>query len=400
VDNAHVLTAAADAQKVNVQKDLADSQAREKRTAYFRNILLADREFHGGDADRARQLLADCTTDLRQWEWYYLNYRLNDPNAEEYLRRTGPEQPISTILFSPDGRWLAAASAGDDPDPKPDVRIWDATAPDAVHVLTGFRAPVHGMAFNPDGKRLATVASAHNNFGEAVGELKEWDPAKGELLDVLALNNAQPADAAYSSDGKRLVVVDDDGKLHAFTPGGKGEIALNLQTAADWAPRTFHLALLSPDGGKVAVVAAGGLDVQIYDTTRARTATRAAHHADEITALTFSPETNLLASAGRDGTLMIWDVTANRSVTPAALHAHIGAVTGASFTRDGRRLATSGEDGFVRIWDPATGQEVYQFQPFDAGDSITAVRFSPAKNDERLAAAHGTEVRIFGPPRP
>ena len=263
-------------------------------------------------------------------------------------------------------------------------------------MLTTFRGPVHAVAFSPNGDRLATAAAVPDNFNGPFGDVTEWDPIHGTEFPTRTIKGGRPTDLAYSADGKRLLVVDEHAKLHVFPAGGPAEMTPGLQANTDWNSREFRLAVLSPDGVKVALVDVGGNGVKIYDTQRGWMATPAMQHIDAITALAFSPETNLLASASRDGTAKVWDVQMSRLV--ATLQGHVGAVTGVSFTRDGRRLATAAEDGDVRIWDPATGQEVLKLTPFEKGNAIAAVQFSPGKDDWRLAAAHGAEVRIIGPP--
>ena len=406
-DKAMARLDAAEAQKAGVVNQLGDAQKREKRATYLHHILLADRELRpGGNAVRARQLLAECPPDLRDWEWRYLDYRSNAFNPSEYLTLTGPAKPVLDFTFSPDGRWLAAASGGDDPDPRREVRIWNLASPQTTHTLTGFGGPIRRIAFSPDGKRLATAWASVNNFGARAGELREWDPTANLQLPsrpyVLSRSApgdvSVPSDVAYSPDGTRLLVMDDHGGVHAFAVGAPAEMRLGVAAAIDWNGRPYRLAVLNPDGAKLAVVAGFGKTVQIYDTQRGGSGMQAAQHSDDVRALAFSPETNLVASASQNGTVIVWDVQANRSA--CILQAHVGAATGVSFTPDGRRLATAGDDGRVRIWDPVAGQEVYELTPFGDGVGATAVQFSPAKNDDRLAAAHGNEVRVFGPPRP
>ncbi|GAB2864049.1 hypothetical protein GCM10027176_77450 [Actinoallomurus bryophytorum] len=62
----------------------------------------------------------------------------------------------------------------------------------------------------------------------------------------------------------------------------------------------------------------------------------------------------LLASAGADGTLRIWDPVTARQVR--VLHGHAGAVD-AVVEVDGV-LVSSGRDGTVRTWDPVTGERL------------------------------------------
>jgi dipeptidyl aminopeptidase/acylaminoacyl peptidase len=69
---------------------------------------------------------------------------------------------VTTLAFSPDGAFLASGVGGYSPAPSVDdsVRLWrwnTQTTQQYVDVLRGHRLPVYGIAFNPDGARLAVL---------------------------------------------------------------------------------------------------------------------------------------------------------------------------------------------------------------------------------------------------
>ncbi|MGW2488667.1 nSTAND1 domain-containing NTPase [Streptomyces sp. NPDC001606] len=76
-------------------------------------------------------------------------------------------------------------------------------------------------------------------------------------------------------------------------------------------------------------------------------------HADEVTAVAFSPNGRSIATASADETVRLWDVSTGKTLRK--LTGHTDTVNSVAFSPDGRTLASASADKTVRLWDPVTG---------------------------------------------
>ncbi len=97
-------------------------------------------------------------------------------------------------------------------------------------------------------------------------------------------------------------------------------------------------------------------------------------HDAAVNAIAYSPDGKLLASAGADNLVRIWDLANGHEVRTLAGHdAEVNAVV---FSPDGKTLASGGAEPKIRLWNVADGKELRTFAGDGIGE-ITALVYSP-----------------------
>lgn len=111
-------------------------------------------------------------------------------------------------------------------------------------------------------------------------------------------------------------------------------------------------------------------------------------HIGPVYSVAFSPDGHTLTTAGRDGTVKLWDLTSRQQI--ATLTGHTNTVENVAFSPDGHLLATAGKDGTAKLWNVATRQQIATFTDPDPASQIYDAEFSPDGRTLATASFDGT----------
>jgi WD40 repeat protein len=289
---------------------------------------------------------------------------------------------VEVVAVSPDGKTVASGAADRT------IKLWDLATGGVRRTLHGHTGQLTALAFDPDGKRLYSSASDRT--------LRMWDVASGELLPQRPTHSANhnhmlnPARSlATTPDGKRLFAWvpgnDRFSTLKSYDPESGKEIFTYSDTG-----RTVLAVCFSKDGRRAAVGARDG-SVRVIDLNLQQALPGGDWFIFDkevgVNALTFDPDHRTLYCGGTNGELKAATIH-DRKVT-WTMKAHAGQVSSCASSPHGKLLATAGNDNRVNLWELPGGKLLRSWQVHAATpDRSSFVRQLVITPDGRIVTAN------------
>ncbi|KAH6660045.1 WD40-repeat-containing domain protein [Truncatella angustata] len=225
------------------------------------------------------------------------------PNFKPRLALGGHTKPISQVRISPDGRWIASASADGT------IKIWEVSTGKHMDTLVGHIAGVSTVAWSPDSKVLASGSDdkAIRLWDRVTGRPKRSRPLLGHHNYVYCL---------------------------AFSPKGN-------------------------------ILASGSYDeaVFLWDVRAGRLMRSLPAHSDPVSGIDFSLDGTLVVSCSTDGLTRVWDTLSGQCLR-TMVHEDNPPVTSVCFAPNGRYILAFSMDSCLRLWDyvsaPGHVKKTYQ----------------------------------------
>lgn len=257
---------------------------------YAHDVQLARLKYETNNTAQALQLLNACPEGLRHWEWYFVRSqcqeaRFSFPSMSKFIHE---------VDWSPDGRLLAAVTGMWGVNEPGWLNVWETDTGRLRFSVEAHAGGVLTVQFSRDGTRIVTAGVMWQSLPAASG-VKVWDVNNGH--ELLTLADTHAFSARFSPDDRMLAI-------------GRSTGAIGLHD--------------SVSGEEIAVLKGHGLFASD---------------------LAFRPDGKFLASAGRDGTLRVWDL---ESYMQFAIVERLRDVRHVAYLPDGKEILAGTFDGVLK----------------------------------------------------
>lgn len=335
---------------------------------------------------------------------YHALWASVQPRREQHAVLEDHQGTVTGVCaLSVGNRRLLASASGDGI-----IRIWDPQTGELRSTLEGHKGPVNAVCpVTIDGQQFIASGSRDHT-------VRIWIPQTGAQRAPLKCerSHVKALCTVTVNDQQVLASAGSDRKIRIWDPATGTEQLCISKPHGGWPIEVSSLCAVLLDGQEY--LASGGADeaVRIWDPRTGQPRAKLEGHrpggrdsrevgdsyAGGVLALCAVTEGDrqLLASAGSDHTVRIWDPASGTQL--AVLEGHQAQVNDVcAVTIDDRQfLASAGADHHVRIWDPRTqDQEAGLATQEDRVNGVCAVR---ADGRQLLASAgEDSRVRIWHP---
>jgi len=273
---------------------------------------------------------------------------LYDPNlktADGKPAKAAHVSLIASLAFSPDGKYLVSGSFQE-------ISIWDPHTGMLRHKITGFAHEVVAIAVSPDSKLFATGGGAPTEDGE----IKVFEAGTWKLItDVKNGHSDTVYGVAFSPDGKKIATASADKFIKVFeVPSGK--------FIKSFEGHTHHVLDVGwQNDGKLLASAGADNTVKIWDYEKGEQARTINAHGKQVTRLVFIGKTPQFATCSGDQQIKFFN--AQNGGNTRNFGGNNDFIYTVAVSADGAVVVAGGQEGIVRVYNGNNGQLVRSLVP-------------------------------------
>ncbi|MBO7707671.1 MAG: protein kinase [Thermoguttaceae bacterium] len=265
------------------------------------------------------------------------------------------EDSISTVALSYDGK-LAISSGKDQV-----IRLWRFPQGELVSEMTAHYDWVRSVDMTIDGHFAIS--------GSWDKTIRVWDLTTGKMVRKMAEPVKNVTQVRIAPDSATVASASGWGEI-ALWNAKTGE-KINSTSAGD---ENLLSLQFSRDGAYI--LSGGARRITLWNARDLSPLRHFEGFGNDVTASALSPDRKWGAGADAEGEILLFDMEAEGKQTPKSLEGHLGGVSSLLFLPDGRRLVSAGKDGTIRLWNIPSGKLERTLAGKTAGANCLAVNIT------------------------
>lgn len=205
--------------------------------------------------------------------------------------------------------------------------------------------------------------------------LRLWDLAQGKSTKTFVDHTKDTLSCSFSADNRLIVSGGRDKNIKIWNTVAECKFTVEDDNHTDW----VSAVRFSPDT-KNNILVTGSWDgtIKVWDSSTMTLQNTFVGHTNSITSLAFAQKAQFLASGGRDGNIILWNVGGQFLKS----HEHTHPINDVLFSKTKYWVAAASDNGII-IWDIKNDTSVHVDYHVDEEDSDSASDDEGDKKEEK-----------------
>jgi WD40 repeat protein len=361
-----------------------------------KGTLITTFEGHGGDvrsvsfnSDSSIIASAGADNTIQLWKTEHLL------KNQVFSEHTGV---VYAVDFSNDSLWVATAS-GDGTVRvlrRNNEGVYEQNPNPNPQSLTGHKSRMYTLDFSPDNSTIASADEYGQIFFWQLDQTGDFSQSKVTKIEG---HNAQIRGIVFNSDGSEMASTSADKTVKIWKRQDDGSYkVIPTTTLSTYDPKNpgdyGWKVTFSPDSQLLAVAHTNGTVMlwkkDINGQFEQEPFDILSGHTTSVNQVAFGSDSSILASASADGTIRVWERNSQgKYQSTKTFKGHNGVVYGLAFHPNGKMIASAGQDNTVKLWDLESSQPITLSEHTNR---VFGVAFSP---DGKTLASVGWDKKLI-----
>lgn len=245
-------------------------------------------------------------------------------------------------------------------------------------VFSGHNHFVQDLALSNDSRYALTASWDHT--------LRLWDLARGTCSKTFVDHEKDVLSCSFSADNKHIASGARDGDFKVWTTVGVCAYTSDTDKHNDWVS-CVRYSPDSKDENNVLATASWDGTVKVWDASSMSLKNTFTGHTNAVTSLSFAQKACYLASGGKDGSVILWNINEGAHLKHITHNAPVNQVL---FSKHKYQIVVATDNGFL-LWDLVKDEiqehiQVFQSQEEEDSDDEAEKKESKKVREKKPVA--------------